>query len=127
MSTRATKSCRKRRIEAGFTLLEVLAALLIGAVALTYLISSETESIRRSSSTRDLREATTLAKGKLMEIVAGAESADSGDFEGRPGWSWEIAREPAPDAFGLEKVILTVRYLSRTRQETVVLEELCRP
>ncbi len=111
----------------GFTLLEVLAALLIASVALTYIISSETESIRRSAATRDLREATALAKEKLMEIVAAAEGSDSGDFEGRPGWSWQAAREPAPDAFGLEKLVVTVRYASHGRQETVVLEELCRP
>ncbi len=137
MSTRATKTCRKRRSRrgplgpvvraAGFTLLEVLAALLIASVALTYIISSETESIRRSAATRDLREATALAKEKLMEIVAGAEGADSGDFEGRKGWSWHAVREPAPDAFGLEKLEVTVRYATHGREETVVLEELCRP
>ena len=36
----------------GFTLIEVLAALLISAVALTYLIQSETASVR-SSTLRD--------------------------------------------------------------------------
>ena len=77
----------------GFTLLEVLAALLIAAVALAYLLESQIAGIRLANATRELREATLLAKAKMQELAAGIESAEAGAFEGRERWAWEARRE----------------------------------
>ena len=58
MGTGTMRTCRKsRRSEGGFTLLEVLAALLIAAVALTCAVQSETASLQISHRSRQRREA----------------------------------------------------------------------
>ncbi|MBN1421390.1 MAG: prepilin-type N-terminal cleavage/methylation domain-containing protein [Planctomycetes bacterium] len=123
MSPNSEPVTRDRAPE-GFTLLEVLAALLIAAVALTFLIQSETSSLRISNEARDLREATLLASAKLQELIAGAEGAASGAIEGRENWTWEAAREPVPDGYGTEKIIVTLRYVSGIQPRIVTLEEI---
>jgi len=123
--SRSSKAERRRpaaRAAEGFTLLEVLAALLIAAVTLTFLIQSETRSLQISNEARDLREATLLAAAKLQELIAGAESAASGSIEGREGWNWEAAREPVPDGYGTDRIVVTVAYVTGIRPRTVTLE-----
>jgi general secretion pathway protein I len=114
----------RRTSDRGFTLIEVLAALLIAAVALTYLLQSETASIRISNAARDLREATLLAKMKLAEIVAGAEGETSGSFENRPEWSWDSTREPVSEPIAMTKVIVKAAYRSAGQDQTVSLEQI---
>lgn len=108
----------------GFTLLEVLAALLIAAVALAYLLESQIAGIRLANATRELREATLLAKAKMQELASGIESAEAGAFEGRERWAWEARREEVPEALGMEKVVLTVTYFSAGADRTLVLEQI---
>jgi len=112
--------------QAGFTLIEVLAALLISAVALTYLLQSETASVRMASRTQELRQATILGSAKLQELIAGVETADSGDFEAREGWSWEAGRESFEGGFGTERVVLTVYYTSTGIERSLILEQVVR-
>ncbi len=116
--------CRRRRGTRGFTLLEVLAALLVAAVAITYLLGSQIESIRLVGATRELREATVLAKAKMQELAAGIEAADAGAFEDHEGWSWETRREQVQEALGMSKVILTVTYVSGGAERTLELEQI---
>ena len=128
MATSPTQSCRNRRRirpAAGFTLLEVLAALLIAATALAYLLQSEASSLRGASLTCDLREAAMLGAAKLQELVAGAEGEASGSFE-REGWSWSAAREPYPGGPGLERIVLTVVFFTSAGERTLRLEQLAR-
>ncbi len=112
------------RTARGFTLLEVLAALLIAAVAITYLLESQIASIRLASATRELREATVLAKAKMQELAAGIESAETGVFEERERWAWEARREEVPEALGMAKIILTVTYVSAGAERVLVLEQV---
>jgi prepilin-type N-terminal cleavage/methylation domain-containing protein len=110
----------------GFTLLEVLAALLIAAVSVTYLIQSETASLRMANGTRDLRDATLLGQAKLQELAAGLETGAAGDFEERQDWTWEALRETVPEGFGTQKIVLTVHYVSMGTPRLVTLEQLVR-
>ena len=112
------------RSDRGFTLIEVLAALLIAAVAITYLIQSETTSVHTANVTRDLRSATLLANAKLGEIIAGAENAASGDFEERENWRWEAFREPLAEGFGTARYVITVHYRSVGTDATLTLEQV---
>ena len=114
----------KRSVNGGFTLLEVVAALVIAATALVYLIRSETDGIRGFNRTRDLRHATILGTGKLQELLGGMESEASGEFQERPGWRWEARREPFANGFGTEMVTLTVHYTTMGRTETFTLEQI---
>ena len=124
-TTRSTRSFRKsRRSRRGFTLLEVLAALLIAGIMLTYLLQSETDSIRSANRTRDLRAATILAQAKLQELVAGIEGEGAGSFEDRPGWRWMATREPYTGGPGAEKVVLLVHYTAGGRLATLRLEQV---
>ncbi len=108
----------------GFTLLEVLAALLIAAVAITYLIQSETASLRMANMTRDLRHATLLGNAKLQELAAGLENRTAGEFEERDGWAWGISREQVPEGFGTERIVLTVHYSATGKERTLTLEQV---
>ena len=108
----------------GFTLLEVMAALLIAAVAITYLLESQIAGIRLANATRELREATVRAKAKMQELAAGIENAEAGGFEERELWAWEARREEVPEALGMAKIVLTVTYFSAGAERTLVLEQI---
>jgi prepilin-type N-terminal cleavage/methylation domain-containing protein len=112
------------RSDRGFTLIEVLAALLIAAVAITYLIQSETTSVHTANVTRDLREATLLGNAKLGEIIAGAENNAAGDFEERENWRWEASREPFEEGFGTALYVVTVYYTSAGRNVSLTLQQV---
>ena len=110
----------------GFTLLEVLAALMIAAVCLTWLLQSQSASIEGAGRTRDLRQATLLAGAKLRELAAGIEPGQAGEFEERPGWRWEAVREPVEGVAGVERLLLTLSYTSLGRARSLRLERLVR-
>jgi prepilin-type N-terminal cleavage/methylation domain-containing protein len=120
------RSCEgaRRPAAGGFTLIEVLAALLIAAVALTWLIQSETESVRVYNEGRDIRQATLLASAKLQELIAGVEQSSAGTFEEREEWKWEAIREPVPQGFGLELITVTVTYSAAGTERLLTLEQV---
>lgn len=77
----------------GFTLLEVLVAVMIIALAFTGLLALHSRNLKMISRDQDMTRATLL----LRELVAQAEldpnysevGNASGDFEGSPGFHWE--------------------------------------
>jgi general secretion pathway protein I len=76
----------------GFTLLEVMVAVALIAIALTALLGSQSQSVSFANSAKFETMAALLAQGKMSEIVmrgTGDLSSDSGDFgEDYPGYSW---------------------------------------
>ena len=84
-----TKNCTNK----GFTLLEVMIAVAIIAIALTTLLGSQSQSVFFANSARFETMATLLAQSKMSEITiqtADSLSSDSGDFgEDYPGYAWE--------------------------------------
>ncbi|GAB6193558.1 type IV pilus modification PilV family protein [Desulfocastanea catecholica] len=103
-----------------FTLLEVMIAVSIMAVALVALFGSQSRSLSHATEAHFNIVAPMLATGKLAEIKSGNAfmANDDGDFgEEFPGYSWKIETETAffdsPEALTklakpLQKIELTV-------------------
>ena len=92
--------------EHGFTLLEVMAAVVILSIALVSLLQANNQSILLKSRAQNVTTATLLAREKLSEIRVdpeGLEETQSGDFGDRfPSWRWEVTaeEEEVPYDFG---------------------------
>ena len=83
----------KNASNTGFTLLEVMIAVALIAIALTTLLGSQAQSVSFANSAKFETMAALLAQSKMSEIVlqeSTALSGDSGDFgEDYPGYAWE--------------------------------------
>jgi general secretion pathway protein I len=82
----------------GFTLLEVMVAISLLAIALTTLFGSQSQSVSLGSTTKFNTQAPLLAQLKLAEITGTTErlTSDSGDFGDKfPGYQWKIETEDA--------------------------------
>ena len=110
---------RRRGPQSGYTLLEVLVATTIMAVAVTALVSNLTGSLRNLSRLTEQDRASLLAKRKLEEIlVQPAElflrfTPVEGTFEqpipsdgGKSGWRLVIIPTELPDPVGPGSVVL---------------------
>jgi len=77
----------------GFTLLEVMIAVAIIAIALTTLLGSQAQSVSFANSAKFETMAALLAQSKMSEITiraADSLSSDSGGFgDDYPGYRWE--------------------------------------
>lgn len=83
----------KKSSQRGFTLLEVMIAIAVIAIALTTLLGLQTKSISLAYEAKFLTTASLLAKGKMadIELLPLAElQSDSGDFgDDFPGYGWD--------------------------------------
>ena len=79
----------------GFTLLEVMVAIALIAIALMAVLGSQSQSISLAGEARFNTTAALLAQSKMAEIESQDPdelTADSGDFdEDFPGYAWELA------------------------------------
>ena len=77
----------------GFTLLEVMIAVVLIAIALVTLLGSQSQSVSFANSAKFETMAALLAQSKMSEITiqnADSLSSDSGDFgDNYPGYTWE--------------------------------------
>jgi general secretion pathway protein I len=91
-------SMQKRRQSSGFTLLEVMVAVAIIAIALTAVLGSQSQSVSLASEAKFNTTASLLAQSKMaeMEIKKPEDLAsDSGDFgEDFPGYTWQVTLSP---------------------------------
>ena len=78
----------------GFTLLEVMVAVAIIAIALTTLLGSQSQSVSFANSAKFETMAALLAQSKMSEIATLSKdrlTSDSGDFgDDYPGFTWEV-------------------------------------
>lgn len=85
----------KNRCNKGFTLLEVIIAVAIIAIALTTLLGSQSQSVSFANSAKFETMAALLAQSKMSEIViqeADSLFSDRGDFgDDYPGYAWDVA------------------------------------
>jgi len=83
-----------KKIGYGFTLLEVMVAMSIIAIALTAVLGLQSQSISLASEAKFSTTASLLAKSKMAEIEAKEPedlTDDSGDFgEDFPGYIWQL-------------------------------------
>jgi len=81
----------------GFTLLEVMVAMAIIAIALTAVLGSQSQSVSLASEAKFNTTAPLLAQSKIAEIEVAEQddlAGDSGDFgEDFPGYTWELSVE----------------------------------
>ena len=104
----------------GFTLLEVMVAMAIIAIALTAVLGSQSQSLSLASEVKFSTTAALLAQSKMAEIEAekpGDLTSDSGDFgEDYPGYRWDKSvndvtfDEPEGVSDHLEQIDLTVSW-----------------
>jgi len=86
----------KFRIFPGFTLLEVMIAVAIIAIALMAVLGSQSQGLSLAGESRFNRTAALLAQEKMAEIEAvkdlGDLNSDSGDFGDEfPGYTWQLS------------------------------------
>ena len=82
------------RRDGGFTLLEVMVAMSIIAIALTAVLGSQSQSVSLASEAKFSTTAALLAQNKMAETEWGNRldlSSDSGDFgDDFPDYNWEV-------------------------------------
>ena len=95
----------------GFTLLEVMAAVVILAIALMSLLRANNETIYLKAHARDITTATLLAQERLAAFRLdpdALEEENDGDFGDRfPFWRWMVTKEEVDVPFdysGLEPI-----------------------
>ncbi len=95
----------------GFTLLEVLVAVAVMAIALVGILKANYDSLSALAESRARTTAVLLAANKLAEVEAtgaGRWSQFQGDFgEDHPGFTWRVESEPTAAA-GLVRVAVIV-------------------
>lgn len=106
-----------RNKEAGFTLMEVLIAMAILAIALIGVFQLQSQSISMATDSRFMTTAALLAQSKMVEVEAGASlssRAQEGDFgPDYPQYSWrlEVADAQLPQFKKIEVTVMNKAFL----------------
>jgi general secretion pathway protein I len=112
---------------AGFTLLEVLVAVAILAIAMVAILKANVQSLETLTKSRETSTASLLATSKLAEIEAvGVESWSElrGDFaEDYPDYTFEVETS-STEVEGLVRVVVTVQRGETASDSEVRIEEL---
>ncbi|MFO7713380.1 prepilin-type N-terminal cleavage/methylation domain-containing protein [Desulfosarcina sp.] len=117
---RLDRLTRKGIAEKGFTLMEVMVALSVVAIALTAIYRMHTQTLFMDARGRFDTVATMLARQKLAEIDTldlKDLTSDAGDFDSdHPGYTWKIESEAVAsdlikaDGPSLKRIILTIGF-----------------
>ena len=109
----------------GFTLLEVMIAMAILAIALVAVFQSQSQSISMAGDSRFLTTAALLAQSKMTEIEAVDMmnvKTGNGDFGGGfPDYIWYVEVKDTELA-NVKKIELTVTHRRMTRNNNYLLE-----
>ena len=114
---------RYRKNQRGFTLLEIVVALTIAAVALPVLLKAFSEGTKKQSLIENRTTALYLLRLRMSEIEmmgyleAGSEEGEFGEGS-RFGWISEVAES---DIEGLYEVIVTVHWQEMGNEKSVEL------
>ncbi|MGC4034219.1 MAG: type II secretion system protein [Tepidisphaeraceae bacterium] len=113
----------------GFTLPEVLAALVLIGVVLPVALRGVSVALMAASKARHNSEAVELARHKLSELALASDAgsyAGSGDFgTDWPGYRWE-SRSVSRD-YGVNEVTVEVFWKTRGQDESITLSTLAYP
>jgi len=116
-------------VSKGFTLMEVMIAMAILAIALVGIFQSQSQSVSMAAHARFLTTASLLAQSRMAEIEAKAPrnlQSESGDFGERfPGYRWRMeVRDTEIDRVKKLEMTVTHDRLARNNTYTVVLYRL---
>jgi general secretion pathway protein I len=121
----------------GFTLLEVLVATVIMAIAITGLLSALSTSMRSAARLTDYDRAALLGRQKMDELLIATKAPKLAPFEGtwgpevagdlRSGWIARITPFDVPSPKGpgmpyLERIELQIWWMSGEKRRTLSLE-----
>jgi type II secretion system protein I len=116
-----------RNKDAGFTLMEVLIAMAILAIALIGVFQLQSQSISMSTDSRFMTTAALLAQSKMVEVEAAGASlssrAQDGDFgPDYPQYNWrlEIADTQLPQFKKIEVTVKNKAFLRRGSYKLVL-------
>ncbi len=125
------KAPSRSRRRGGFTLVEVLATLMLMAIVLPAVMKGVSLATAAASTARRRNEATGLAEEKLAEIIATDEwqkSSLSGDFGSDwPGYQWQATVQSWPEdtsGAGIQEVDLRVSWIARNSEDSITLTTL---
>ncbi len=113
-----------------FTLIEVLAAMLLIAIVLPAVMKSIAVATGTASVARRRTEAAGLAQTKLSELVATDQwegGVLSGTFADWPDYSWEASVAPWPgdtSSASIQQIDLKVKWVARNQPDSVTLSTL---
>lgn len=106
----------------GFTLVEVLATIVLLGIVLPVAMRGVSVALRSASTARHTAEAATLGENKLNELLVSGEwsvLSGSGDFgQDWPGYKWTC--QSASLEFGTE-IVLEVTWTERGQEQSLVL------
>ena len=111
----------------GFTLVEVLVAMVVAVAAFSILAQGFTTGGQASSAARAATTAAVLAQRVLTDLECGVLAPDqstSGAFDDEPAFTWSTAS--AADEPGLRRLTVTVNWTERNQERAFVLTRLLR-
>ena len=111
----------------GFTLVEVLVAMVVAVAAFSILAQGFTTGGQASSAARSASVAAVLAQRILTDLESGVLAPDqsaSGAFEDEPAFAWNTTS--AADEPGLRRLTVTVTWTERNQERAFVLTRLLR-
>jgi prepilin-type N-terminal cleavage/methylation domain-containing protein len=113
---RPTVSVR-RRTPAAFTLVEVLATLVLIGIVIPVALKGVSVAVNSASHAKHQAEAATLGEGKLSEMIAQGDwsmGAGSGDFGADyPGYTWTCQTATPDPNVNVTEVTVTVTWKER--------------
>ena len=119
-----------KRKSAGFTLIEVLVALVVTVVGLSVVAQGLTTASRASTVSQNATRAAILAQRIITGLETGEISLDTGGsktFDDEPEFAYETLSVPDPDESGLDVVTVTIKWKERNQENrSYVLMRLMR-
>ncbi len=121
-----SRSCRTSR---GFTLMEVLATLVLIGVVLPVAMRGISMSLQAAASARHRLEAAQLAQQKIAEMLVLRDARlfnGYGDFgDAWPAYRWRS--EGAMAGYGVYRVSVTVTWMQRDVEQSLIVDTLVYP
>ena len=118
---------KTRRAQSGFTLLELILAMLM-AIVLPVTMQALSVSLGAASSARHTTEASGLAQAKLHELISTGQlnATSNGDFgTDHQGYRWEIGSTTRD--YNLTEVTIRVSWQERGQEKQLTLSTLVEP
>jgi len=112
---------------AGFTLVEVLVAMVVAVAALGVIAQGLTTGARASTISQNATRAAMLAERVMTDLETAEIALDSSEgkaFSDEPDFAYETRSEP--DEAGLSFVTVTIKWREREQDRTFVLTRLMR-